>query len=299
MNEGRLFLESLQRRHRMMARGPLRTVDAHPELASWLLDPLARWIVDAYGPGAIDEAIEGYLRYCMHTGQAQQAYEREGRYPQQALADIVTHVYEDETYMVSYMWAAVLIYAFWPSMIRHLDLLRRFFLELPPGARLLELASGHGVLGLLAARERSDVQVDGYDISPPAVAISQRLRAASGLGDRARFSVRDALDGGGPAGEFQGVLAAMLVEHLTAPEPLFAGVKHHLAPGGVAFVSTALESAQKDHVLEFHRESELVVLAESADLRVRDLRCDGQATPPRSRFRPRALAMLLEHAHAE
>jgi 2-polyprenyl-3-methyl-5-hydroxy-6-metoxy-1,4-benzoquinol methylase len=282
MQEGRLFIESLQRQNRMMAKGVVRTVEAQPDLSAWLLDPLARWTVAAYGDEAIDKAIDGYIRYCLHVSQAQQAYEREGRYPQQAIADVVAGVYEDEGYMVPYMWAAVLIYPFWPSMVRHLGLLRRYYQGLPPAAHLLELASGHGVLGLLAAETRPDLQVEGYDISPPA--------------DRVRFSVRNALDGAGEPGRFQAVLAAMLVEHLPNPELLFAGVKHHLGPGGVAYVSTALESAQKDHVTEFHRESELVILAETVGLRVTDLICDGQRTPTQGRFRPRALAMLVEHA---
>ena len=97
------------------------------------------------------------------------------------MPELVSEVYEDEGYMVPYMWAAILIYPFWPSMISHIALYRDDFLKaLPPGAKVLELASGHGVMGLLAAETRPDIQVEGFDISPPAVAVANRLLAVSG-----------------------------------------------------------------------------------------------------------------------
>src|SRR5215831_20430938 len=96
--------------------------------------------------------------------------------------------------MVPYMVAAILIYAFWPSMIAHVALFRDEFLRrLPPNATVLELASGHGVLSLLAAEERPDIRVTGLDISPPAVAVANRLLEASGHARRVSFAVQDAL----------------------------------------------------------------------------------------------------------
>ena len=116
-----------------------------------------------------------------------------GTRPKQS-PELISEVYEDEGYMVPYMWAAILIYPFWPSMISHIALYRDDFLKaLPPGAKVLELASGHGVMGLLAAETRSDIQVEGFDISPPAVAVANRLLGVSGHGHRVTFEVKDAL----------------------------------------------------------------------------------------------------------
>jgi methylase of polypeptide subunit release factors len=76
-----------------------------------------------------------------------------------------------------------LIYPFWPSMIIHIALYREDFLKsLPPDAKLLELASGHGVMSLLAAETGADIQVTGLDISPPAVAVSNRMLGIFGHG---------------------------------------------------------------------------------------------------------------------
>src|SRR5208283_1510632 len=159
----------------------------------WLLDPLAEWAQAAYGDQAFEDAAKGYAKYCLGVWKAQQLYEKMGRYTPQELPDIISGVYEDEGYMVPYMWAAILIYPFWPSVIRHIAMYRDDFLKaLPPNAKLLELACGHGVMGLLAAEQRPDIRSRGIDISPPAIAIANRLLGVSGHGQRVTFEVKDA-----------------------------------------------------------------------------------------------------------
>ena len=297
MKTAEAFLSAIERRAKLFAPSASATFRANEELCSWVLDPLARWADDAYGEQAFDEAALGYARYCLGVAQAQRIYERAGQYTPEAMPEIVSGVYEDEGYIVPYMWAAILIYAFWPSMIAHIALFRDEFLRrLPPNATLLELASGHGVLSLLAAEERPDIRVTGLDISPPAVAVARRLLAASGHGDRVSFAVEDALRSVSPgqAMTYQGIISAMLAEHLPQPKPLFDSLGAQTAPQGLVFFSTALESAQRDHVFEFHRESEPLKMAEEAGLRVLRLVSDSSATPPQARFLPRATAMLLQ-----
>ena len=296
MRDGEAFLQGLDLKARTFSAAARATVKANDDLCSWLLDPLARWAQAAYGEQAFADAAKGYAQYCMGVWKSQQLYEKNGRYTPEPMPELVSEVYEHEGYMVPYMWAAILIYPFWPSMINHIALYRDDFLKaLPPNAKLLELASGHGVMGLLAAETRSDIQVTGFDISPPAVAVSNRLRGVSGLQDRVTFEVRNALklNLGETRGAYQGIIAAMLAEHLEDPRPLFEGIAHHLADDGLVFFSTALESAQRDHTFEFHRESEPLKMAEEVGLRVTKLVCDAGSPVPGGRFLPRALGMIL------
>jgi SAM-dependent methyltransferase len=296
MKDAKDFLASLDTKAKMLAPAARATVEANKELCSWILDPLAQWADAAYGDRAFEDAAKGYAKYCMGVWKSQQLYEKTGRYTPETMPDIVSEVYEDEGYMVPYMWAAILIYPFWPSMISHIALYRNDFLKsLPSGAKVLELASGHGVMGLLAAETRPDIQVDGFDISPPATAVANRLLAVSGHGRRVNFEVKDALKLNltEKRGTYQGIVAAMLAEHLEDPRPLFAVIAHHLADDGLVFFSTALESAQRDHTYEFHHESELVKMAEDVGLRVSRLVCDAGLPVPGGRFLPRALGMML------
>ena len=297
MKNSEAFLAALERRAKLFAPSAVAAFRANEELCSWLLDPLARWADAAYGETAFDDAAVGYAKYCMGVAQAQRIYERAGKYTPEAMPEIVSSVYEDEGYMVPYMWAAILIYAFWPSMASHIALFRDEFLRrLPPGAEVLELASGHGVLSLIAAEERPDIHVTGVDISAPAVAVANRLRAASGHSDRVTFTAADAIGEGGFVRPryYQGIISAMLAEHLPRPLPLFQSLARQTSENGRVFFSTALESAQRDHVYEFHQESEPLKMAEENGFRVLRLVSDASATPPQSRFLPRATAMVLQ-----
>jgi 2-polyprenyl-3-methyl-5-hydroxy-6-metoxy-1,4-benzoquinol methylase len=296
IKQAELFLEALDRRARLFAPSARATFEANRELCSWLLDPLARWAEAAYGETAFDDAARGYAKYCIGVVQAQQAYERAGSYTHESMPEIMSGVYEDEGYAVPYMWAAILIYAFWPSMINHIAMFRDGFLrQLPRNATVLELAAGHGVLSLLAAEERPDIQIEGVDISPPAVAVANRLRAVSGHADRVRFAILDALKADDPSSDrqYQGIISAMLAEHLSDPKPLFKAISQRLSREGLVFFSTAIESAQRDHVFEYNQESQPMQMAEAAGLRATRLVSDGSAASPGSRFLPRATAMIL------
>ena len=296
MVDAKAFLRGLETKAKPFAPSARATFEANEPLCSWMLDPLARWAEAAYGERAFDDAAKGYAKYCMGVWKSQQLYEKNGRYTPENMPELISEVYEDESYMVPYMWAAILIYPFWPSMISHISLYRDDFLKsLPVGARLLELASGHGVMGLLASETRPDIQVTGFDISPPAVAVANRLLGVSGHNDRVTFEVKDALNLSlaENRGTYQGIIAAMLAEHLEDPRPLFKVLAHHLADDGLIFFSTALESAQRDHTFEFHHESEPVKMAEEAGLRVIKLTCDAGTPAPGGKFLPRALGMVL------
>lgn len=296
MGDAQQFLEALDRKAKMFAPNARATFDANRELCSWLLNPLARWAEAAYGSGVFDDAARGYAEYCLGVAKAKQVYERAGKYTPEAMPEIVSGVYEHEGYMIPYMWAAILIYPFWPSMVSHIALFRdEFIRRLPRNANVLEVACGHGVLSLLVAEERPDVQVEGSDISAPAIAIANRLLAVSGHAGRVRFYVQDALntDNLRPDGTRQGIISGMLAEHLLEPKPLFATLARRVSPEGLVFFSTALESPQRDHVFEYHWESEPLHMAESAGLRVSRLASDASAVPAGSRFLPRATAMIL------
>lgn len=298
MHQGLKFVEALERTAPFFATAARKCVEAHAGDTLWVLDNLARWSEQAFGADIFSQAAEGYALYSKDVAHLQRLYEKDGIFNHDAMSKIKEQVYEDPAYMIPYMWAAILIYPFWPGMIRHIALYRDEFLHrLPPQAKVMELGCGHGVLGLLAAQEREDITVESCDLSPHAIGIAQKLLAVTGLQNRVTQKVQDVLDISTDATQkYEGIIAAMLAEHLEEPSRLFDSIAHYLAKGGICFFSTALESAQKDHVFEFHHESEVLRMAEAAGLRASLMLSDGQPRQPYQRFRPRALAMILEHA---
>ena len=180
MNEGQKFLDAVEASAKMMYKQVQFTCEANPVEAAWILDPLARWSECAYGEQIFTDAAKGYARYCMTVAKAQQEYERTGMYNPATLDEVKETVYEDPEYMIPYMWAAVLIYPFWPSMTGHSRMYREQFLDaLPKDPRILELGCGHGVLGLLAAEQRPDAHIHGIDLSRSAIEIAEKLLANS------------------------------------------------------------------------------------------------------------------------
>lgn len=295
------FLAALEKKAKMYYPSALKAYERNQDICDWLLSPLTRWARKAYGEEVFEHAVKGYAQYCMHVSQAQRKYEEEGQYTPESLPNIIEHVYEDSSYMTPYMWAAILIYVFWESMTNHIRLFRDEFLDkLPATPTILELACGHGVMGLTAIDHRKDSKLTGYDISPTAIGIAQKLAEASGHTDRAFFAVKDVLtlDTQNEAHGYHGIMAAMLAEHLQSPRALFASISRNLKPGGLAFFSTALESPQRDHVYEFHNESEAILMAEEVGLRVVRLVSDSGNRLPGGRFLPRAMAMVLTKAEA-
>jgi len=79
------------------------------------------------------------MRVCevlLGVAQAQKVYERAGRYTPEGMPEIMSGVYEDEGYAVPYMWAAILIYALWPSMIKHIAMFEMSFEAISSKTRL-------------------------------------------------------------------------------------------------------------------------------------------------------------------
>ena len=293
------FLLALQRHGKLFYPAASRTYADHQPICDWMLDPLAKWARAAYGEEVFEHAVRGYAQYCLHVGQAQRKYEDQGSYQPDALPEIIQQVYENSAYMTPYMWAAILIYPFWTSMTEHLSLFRDDFLDrLPRDPQIVELACGHGVMGLLAAEHRQDASLTGYDISPTAIDIAARLAAVSEHGQRVSFEVKDvlSLESAAIDRKYDGIMAAMLAEHLADPNALFASIARRLTPGGLVFFSTALESPQRDHVYEFHRESEPILMAEAAGLRLVKLICGSGVRQPGGRFLPRAMAAIFTSA---
>jgi SAM-dependent methyltransferase len=99
------------------------------------------------------------------------------------------------------------------------------FLDVPAGARVLEVGSGLGILAEAVAAAADGVQVDGVELSPEQIAAAARA-------PRVTYRQGDAHALDFPDGSFDLVYARYLLEHVSNPEQVVGEMRRVVRPGG-------------------------------------------------------------------
>jgi ubiquinone/menaquinone biosynthesis C-methylase UbiE len=106
-------------------------------------------------------------------------------------------------------------------------------LALPPGAHILELGCGTGVvLRALAQRRDFSGHLVGVDQSPALVAAARRLAAEEGMDQRIEFRVDDVHRLAVADRSFDAVVAHTLVSHVAEPPMVLKEAARVVRPGG-------------------------------------------------------------------
>lgn len=282
----------LAERHPRSVRGVEEARAVDPLRFAAIAERMLGWAERAREGDAIAACADAFARFSSDVNLAQARYEVDGAYPHKTHAECEAELY-GQPQMADYLWGVYLTNFLWPH---HLELSMwfedRFVAALPEGARIVELAPGHGGWGLTALHARADATLVGYDISPSSIAIATKLAEAAGVGARAQYRRADATQ---LAVTADAAICCFLLEHLEQPQRVFEVLAAALPPKGRAFVTGALTAAQVDHIFELRHESELCLLAERAGFRVVETRSLAPLrTLPRAKFLPRSMGLLVE-----
>ena len=101
--------------------------------------------------------------------------------------------------------------------------------------RIAEVGCGEGLAAITIARAYPNAVVDGFDLDDASIAVAQRDAAAAGVGDRARFEVRDAAD---PtiAGDYDLVMAIEMLHDVPDPVGILRTMRTLAGGAGTALV---------------------------------------------------------------
>ena len=99
------------------------------------------------------------------------------------------------------------------------------FLDVAPGARVLEVGSGLGLLAVEVASAAAGVRVDGVEVSPHQI-------AAAAANPRVTYHQGDAHTLDFPEAVFDLVYARYLLEHVSKPEAVLGEMRRVVRPGG-------------------------------------------------------------------
>jgi len=165
-----------------------------------------------------------------------------------------------------------------------------------PAGRILDFGTGSGVWLSLALTQIENWTAVGIDISPTSVNWARATLNAAKIENRAQILEGDALSYR-PSSPAQAAISCFVLEHLEEPQRLLDAIAESLESGASAFVCAALTAAEIDHIYEFRKESELVLMAENSGFRVCRIQSSSsiKLTPPR-RYLPRSMGMVLEKA---
>jgi len=245
--------------------------------------------------GAIEPLAEAFATLVLQCNRLQVLYESTGSYRARDYDSVRANVYDNEAVMTSYMLGLVCSQFAWPNHFALWCFFEdRFAGNLGDGLRILEIAPGHGWLGLSFLANRPNSSLVGIDISASSIAMSQGIASAFGQ-DRATYRREDAL--GLPAEylkAYDAVICGELMEHLPDPSRLLRTIRDVLKPGGRAYVTAAITAAAPDHIYEFTTPDEVLDMARSQGLDVREFICEEtRAMTSKAKGPPRTLAMIL------
>ena len=294
------LFEYARQNHPHVLRGMEEAVQVDPERFYSMTERMLHRLEPVLGDELYPRAFGAFVRFSEGVIFSQARYERSGSYENKSYDEVNAELYSQRAEMDDYLWGVYLTNTLWAH---HMELtlfyMDRFLSQLGPAHQTLsivELAPGHGGWGQMALDAFPQAQLNGYDISPSSMAIARSLADASGIGDRAQYHQRDALEiVKGEEGYADVCICNFLVEHLETPQALLHSIAHVLKPKGRAFFSGALTAAQLDHIYEFKHESELMILAENAGLRVLESMSKGpKRTLKNARFLPRSMSLILQ-----
>ena len=101
--------------------------------------------------------------------------------------------------------------------------------------RIAEVGCGEGLAAITIARAYPNAEIDGFDLDEASIAVARKEAAAAGVGDRARFEMRDAAD---PAivGDYDLVMAVEMLHDVPDPVGILRTMKRLAGNRGTVLV---------------------------------------------------------------
>ena len=259
--------------------------------------PLTNYAANYIGEGYEKVLADGYVSFVADVTMSQMQYEKNKHYPNKSYEEVYNELYDNPEDMSQYHWGVYAITFLWEHHLKVYQFFEGNFLKQLSricAGTVLELGSGSGLWGVFLLAQLKDWNVVGVDISKTSVKAAQQQARFNGFSHQTHYIVDNALTFAGEK-PFDAVISCFLLEHLEQPEKLFDNISKNLVSGGYAFVTGALTAAERDHIHEFKRESELILLAEKHGFRmISSLSTAPDLHPEKFNFLPRSMGMLLQ-----
>lgn len=195
-------------------------------------------------------AVSGYSRFALDALRLQARFEDELVYAPKSYSKVAADVYANESYMTScYLPGLLLSNYLWPHHYRQLRYFEDFFVAdmvRRGGERFYDVGVGTGLYSRVALVAAARAEGLGIDVSPSSKAFAERHVEAFGAGQRYGVELRDITQRPAPAEDW--LICVEVLEHLEEPIQFLRALRGMLRSGGRAFIGTALNAANADHI---------------------------------------------------
>jgi 2-polyprenyl-3-methyl-5-hydroxy-6-metoxy-1,4-benzoquinol methylase len=291
------FLEVFERQAPLFFPSVRGARELHADRFDHLAAPMLNWAKSHLGDDWASILVDGYKFFVTDVNRSQMRYEREGKYRYCDYEQVNKNVYSNASHMSRYHWGVYVTTFAWEHHLRLFQFFEREFLARvadDKDASLVDLGAGSAIWSLLTANNKPNLSLSSVDISSRSVELARSFIRANGFQDKINMLEGDALTYRGDS-RFDYGISCFLLEHLEKPERLFQNLYSNLKSGALAFLTGALTASEIDHIYEFKRESELILMAEEMGFRVlATSSCNPNSYVRDFQFLPRSMALVCQ-----
>jgi len=245
----------------------------------------------------IEWAFDSFIAFNLEILGEEKLFKEKGCYSAGVcdFEQVCNEIYKNPDIMDGYYLVGMFLsYFCWQHHYELLSFYRKNFLEATDSIpdTVMEWGVGHGLLTLLALSAWTKVKSIVYDISPYSLKFSQKLFSAAGYDTNCEYRIGDILKEGTSC--VDRLICGELLEHVPNPKSLMNKIYLSLRPGGLAFVTGAVNSAQHDHIYLFRNPEEIYGLANECNLNIISSTVVVHPNRKGRDLEPTVVAMILE-----
>ncbi|WP_415886793.1 class I SAM-dependent methyltransferase [Neptuniibacter sp. QD37_6] len=297
------FVKKIEEIKPVFAKEVRKAYESQTELFEELANPMLEWAKSSLGADYQKTLIDGYCYFVVDVNRSQARYEITGKYEFSSYDEVYKETYDSPEFMSLYHWG---VYTTTFAWLHHLELyqfyrdnfLNAFFTPEQKG-RLVDLGSGSGIWHFIFLRHLKGWLSTAIDISETSVEAASAMSKIAAKDESTEYVVGDAM-AYNEGEQFDAGVSCFLLEHLETPDQLLKNMSNNLKDGAYAFITGALTAAEVDHIFEFKRESEIILLAENAGFRVIKTYSSAPSGVSKSKkYLPRSMALILQKRQNE
>jgi 2-polyprenyl-3-methyl-5-hydroxy-6-metoxy-1,4-benzoquinol methylase len=230
----------------------------------------------------IMSAARGYGAFCLDSMKLQVKFNKTKQYDNKTYEEAASEVYQNQEYMDGLYLPGILIshYLWEHHYKQHL-----FFESVlcPKIASLVDpvvydVGVGTGFYSKEFLRVLPDAEGEGFDMSPHSLRYTQNMLAKWGYESRYKINLGDIL-ARESTDQCDIINSIEVLEHLEDPAAFLVALYGMLKPGGIGFISAAINAPNADHIYLYRSASEVQKQIETAGFKVDEFIEDGAYLP--------------------